>query len=206
MTKNQSNKHTESSMKAKLADIAHFQSGIYDKPGIDPDLLYLQAIHFPNSLEFDRSVKPALKQNYSHQKHLLAEGDILFAAKGLNNFAVVYHSSIGPAVASSSFIVLRLSQKYSKAIYPDYLSWALSHDKQVKLLHSKQLGTTIPSINISQLKELIIDLPLLDVQHKIVAVHKLRAKERQLVSRLEKCRDIQVQLLLSNAPKNNHGQ
>lgn len=186
-------------MRVKLSDIAHFQSGVYAKPGIDPDILYLQSVHFSNFGEFNSSVRPVLKRDYGLTNHLLNEGDILFAAKGLNNFAVVYQKTIGQAVASSSFIVLRINSKYGSSISPEFLAWLLSHDKQVKLLHSKQLGTTIPSISIAQLKEITITIPPVDVQHKIVAVQKLHEKEIQISERLAECRQKQVQHLLSKA-------
>lgn len=183
----------------KLANIVDFQSGVYAKPGIGADTLYLQSIHFSNFGEFENSVRPVLKLDYGLTKHLLNEGDLLFAAKGLNNFAVVYRKIFGQAVASSSFIVLRIKPKQSRSVSPEFLSWLLSHDRQVKLLHSKQLGTTIPSISIAQLKEITITIPPVDVQRKIVAVQKLYEKEIQINDQLAGLRKKQIQHLLSKS-------
>lgn len=193
-------------MVQKLANIVDFQSGVYAKPGIGADTLYLQSIHFSLSGEFNYSVKPALKLDSGLTKHLLQEGDILFAAKGLSNFAVVYRKSIGQAVASSSFIVLKIKPAFSQPVSPEFLAWTLSHDQQVRLLHSKQLGTTIPSINISQLKEITVTIPPLEVQHKIVVIQKLHEKEIQINKQLAELRKKQIQHLLSNALKNEYGQ
>jgi restriction endonuclease S subunit len=68
-------------------------------------------------------------------------------------------------------------------------------------MHEQQLGTTIPSISMKQLAELEIDIPPIAVQKKIVAIHQLREKEKQLATRIEDWKDKEIQLLLSNATK-----
>lgn len=188
-------------MKSKLSNITNFQSGIYEKPDINADLLYLQAVHFTRSGKFDETVAPQLKLNNKLEKHLLKEGDLLFAAKGLNNFAVVYQEEIGKAVASSSFIVIKIDQKNRRAILPNYLAWFITHHKQIKLMHQQQLGTTIPSISMKQLAELEIDIPPIDVQKKIVTIHQLREKEKEINYLIEEWKDKEIQLLLSTATK-----
>lgn len=188
-------------MKKKLSHISELQSGVYEKPGLHPDTLYLQAVHFTRSGTFDKAVTPQLKLTNKIEKHLLTEGDLLFAAKGLNNFAVVYHTGIGKAVASSSFIVLKIKEENRKTIHPDYLAWFITHHKQIKLMHQQQLGTTIPSISMKQLGELEIDIPTIEVQNKIVSLHRLREKEKELALQIQEWKDKQIQILLSNATK-----
>jgi restriction endonuclease S subunit len=189
-------------LKTKLSNIVQFQSGIYEKPDINADTLYLQAVHFTRSGSFNQTVVPQLKLNSKLEKHLLKEGDLLFAAKGLNNFAAVYQNSIGKAVASSSFIVIRIKEEQNQKIQPDYLAWYITHNKQIKLLHQQQWGTTIPSISMKQLGELEIDIPPVAIQKKIVAIHQLREKEKELATSIEEWKDKQIQLLLSDATKN----
>jgi restriction endonuclease S subunit len=188
-------------MVKKLSNIVNFQSGIYEKSEPNADTLYLQAVHFDRTGCFDKTVFPQLKLNSKIERHLLQDNDLLFAAKGINNFAVVYHTSIGRAVASSSFIVLRLFDKATQLILPEYLAWFISHDKKIKLMHGQQLGTTIPSINMKQLAELEINIPVMDVQDKIVQVQRLREQEQKLVEELETYKDKKIQLLLSKALK-----
>lgn len=188
-------------MKIKLSNISQFQSGIYEKPDINSDTLYLQSVHFSRSGTFDKPVKPQLKLNNKLEKHILKEGDLLFAAKGLNNFAAVYHTSIGKAVASSSFIIIKISEDKKQLIQPDYLAWFITHHKQIKLTHQQQLGTTIPSISMKQLAELEIDIPPIKDQQNIVAFHRLREKEKELVLSREEWKDKQIQQFLSKATK-----
>jgi restriction endonuclease S subunit len=185
-------------LKKKLSNITKFQSGIYKKPDINADTLYLQSIHFDRLGRFDKEVSPQLKLDDRLEKYLLKEGDLLFVAKGLNNFAVVYHDKIGNAVASSSFIVIKINEEYKKVVEPNYIAWFLTHHKHVKMMH-KQLGTTIPSISMRQLAELEIDIPPIEVQKKIVAIHQLREKEKEINSLIEEWKDKEFQILLSNA-------
>ncbi|MBK7652444.1 MAG: restriction endonuclease subunit S [Flammeovirgaceae bacterium] len=169
-------------MKRTLKDIAKLITGLYAKPSAQADTLYLQGNYFDNFGLLDPTVKPQLKFSDKIQKHLLGNGDILFAAKGLNNYGVVYKTEMGRAVASSSFIIVRVNNDVN--VLPEYLAWYLSTDPGVKLFH-KQLGTTIPSISIAKLCELEVTIPSLVQQHRIVQVQQLRNREKQLFQQLE---------------------
>lgn len=175
-------------MKVKLNDIAEFQSGIYAKPQPMADTLYLQGVHFNEFGEFDRRVKPTLSKEILINKHILKTGDILFSAKGLNNMAFVYDEKIGPAAASSSFIVMRLKPDQRDAIDPEYLAWYLSNHPEVRRFH-KQLGSTIPSISITQLSTLMVNIPDLEIQRQIVKIQELRNREKQLITKLSHLKD-----------------
>jgi restriction endonuclease S subunit len=185
-------------LKTSLYHISKLQSGLFAQPDINADTLYLQGIHFNEYGDFDQEVKPLIKSSDKTDKHLLYKGDVLFAAKSLNNFAVVYDAHIGKAVASSSFIVVRVKSEYANEVLPEYLAWYLTQDPQIRLFH-KQLGTTIPSISISKLNELEIDIPTLEQQSRIVQIQKLRNQEKQLLQKLEVNKDqlIKHQLLVA---------
>lgn len=176
-------------MKRLLKHIATLSTGIYAKPDILADTLYLQGNHFSEFGFFDSSVRPQLKLAENYEKHLLQNDDILFAAKGLNNFAVVYHNSIGQAVASSSFIVIRLSGRYKHEILPEYLAWYINNSKQVPIFHKLKATTTIPSISIAQLLELELNIPSKTIQKQVVNFQQLREKEKDITRRLELLKD-----------------
>ena len=187
-------------MKVFLQNIAQLLSGLFAKPDIDADTLYLQGSHFNEFGEFDSNVKPYLNAYQKNPKHLLSEGDILFAAKGLNNFAVVYNRGIGKAVASSSFIILRVNHEYYEQVMPEYLAWYLSNDPHVRLFH-KQLGTTIPSISIEKLSRMEIEIPSLETQREIIHIQFLRNREKQILRDLESHKDQLIKHQLLNAAK-----
>ena len=184
-----------------LQHIANLFTGIYAQPDILADTLYLQGNHFSETGSFDPSVKPQLKMANKYVRHLLQNDDILFAAKGLNNFAVVYHNSIGQAVAASSFIVLRLSMDFKTRVLPEYLAWYINNSKQIPILHKAKATTTIPSISIAQLSQLEINVPDIPTQQLVMEFQQLRGKEKEVIERLEFLKDQLTQEILLKAIK-----
>lgn len=179
--------------------MAQLISGLYTKPDIDGDVYYIQAKHFNNNGDFDFSVKPDLKLEGKIEKHLLKTGDILLVAKGNNNFAVQYRGLIQKAVASSIFIVIRLTDQ--DTILPDYLTWYLNHPQSQLLLKEFSKGSGIPSIAINVLGELEFNLPPLKKQKTIIELYRLRKKEKEITFRLETLRDNYIQQQLLNSIK-----
>ena len=186
--------------KVALKDIANLTTGLYTKPSAQADILYLQGNYFDDFGRLDPTVKPQIKLTDNIHKHLLQHDDILFAAKGLHNYAVVYMEEMGRAVASSSFIVLRLSRDLLTEVIPPYLAWYLTFNPEVKLFH-KQLGTTIPSISIEKLSKLEVEIPSIEQQNTIVQIQKLRNREKQLVFQLEQQKDYLIKQTLLTAAK-----
>ena len=188
-------------MKHLLEHITTLSSGIYSQPDIIADTMYLQANHFTEKGFFDVSTKPQLKLTEKNVKHLLKNDDILFAAKGLNNFAVVYHNSIGRAVASSSFIIIRIVDDFKTKLIPEYLAWCLNNHKQVAVLHQLKTTTTIPSISIAQLSQLEIHIPDIQKQQQVLKIQELYNREQQVEKKIMHLKKIQLQEILLQAIK-----
>lgn len=183
-------------MRTQLGHITNLSTGIYAKPDFSADTLYLQANHFSEMGFVNGSVKPLLQLSNKYEKHLLGDNDILFAAKGFNNFAVVYHKTIGQAVASSSFIIIRVVDQYKPLVLPEFLVWYLNNNKEVEIFHKAKAASTVPSISISQLSELSINIPDVKTQKQIITLQNLRMKEKHLISKIEELKDKQIQSLL----------
>ena len=191
-------------MKKQLKDIAKLTSGVYLKPGISNDVLYLQAVHFDSMGVPDPIQTPRVGLNAKSLNHILRENDVLFAAKGINNFGVVYRSEFGQAVASSSFIVIRLHS--TKDINPEYLAWFLSTTPAIQEFHKRQLGSTIPSISIEKLKNLEVVIPTIEKQRLIVQIQYLKDKEEKLTQKLLNAKDEKVKKLLLNVVNHTNEQ
>jgi restriction endonuclease S subunit len=172
-------------MKTKLSKIATIQSGLYQKPEPLGEVLYLQTRHFNEVGEFDQLSQPERISDLQIDKHILKQDDILFAAKGTKNFAALYRSSIGKAVASSSLYVIRVNSLNRNTIHPEFLCWYInSIEGQLFLkLHAK--GTALPSIPISVLQEMEISIPNLQIQQQIIDIQSLRTREHLLLSEID---------------------
>ena len=134
-------------------------------------------------------------------KHLLHPGDILFSAKGTRNFAACYEKNNQPAVASTSFFVIRLNENFQNEILPQFLAWSINNPNSQSFLKGKAIGTSIVSISKSVLEELKISIPNLMRQNVILKIAHLRNTEKKLKQEIEILREKQLQQQIINAIK-----
>lgn len=183
-------------MKKSLKNIATIQTGVFAKPIPSGEIVYLQAKYFDENGELIGELYPDLNADGKIEKHLLKSGDVLFSAKGTKNFAACYETENIPAVASTSFFVIRLQ---SKEILPGYLTWFLNHPDTQCLIKGKAIGTSIPSISKVVLEELEIAIPSIHKQELILQIHKLQNREKKLKLQIESLREKKIQYQISKA-------
>lgn len=165
-----------------LCHIANIQTGILSKPEAAGDFVYLQAKHFDEDGNLHSPPKPDLKSSHAVKKHLLEPGNVLFAAKGSKNFATCYEEGEAPAVASTSFFVIRLT---TGSILPKFLTWFLNSPKTQRLLKASATGTSMVSISKSVLEELDIPVPTIEEQQLIIQITELQNQEKRLRQRID---------------------
>ncbi len=185
-------------MKTKLKYITNIKTGIFKKPVQQGEIVYLQAKHFDENGEIAETLYPDLNANSKINKHILKKGDVLFAAKGTRNFAALYENDEPPAVASTSFFVIRL---HDKNVLPGYLVWFLNHPSIQTLLKGHARGTSMASISKAVLSDLEIPLPDLKRQELVLKIFKLRNEEKKLKQQIESLKEKEIQNLLINAIK-----
>ena len=187
-------------MKKLIREISSIQTGYFGKPSGKGNVVYLQSKHFNESGQLQNILYPDLEVNNISEKHLLKEGDILFAAKGTKNFAAVFenHNHNEPAVASTSFFVIKLTDF---RILPQYLTWFLNSYETQTLLKGQAIGTSIPSISKQVLENLEISVPNIETQEAILQITKLRNREKKLKQQIEMLREKQIQQQIINAIK-----
>lgn len=185
-------------MKTTLNHITSIQTGVFAKPVQKGKITYLQAKHFNENGEVIETLYPDLNTDSKINKHLLKEGDILFAAKGTKNFAALYENDDTPAVASTSFFVIRL---HDNKVLPGYLVWFLNHPSTQTLLKGHARGTSMAFISKAVLSEVEVSIPSIQRQELVLKVFKLRNKEKKLKQQIENLREKEIQHLLINAIK-----
>lgn len=173
-------------MKTLIKDITHIQTGLFAKPSGIGELVYLQSKHFDEYGQLHAVLHPDLVAEGISEKHLLKDGDVLFAAKGTKNFAAVFENHNEPSVASTSFFVIRPTDK---KVMPQYLAWVLNNHTTQTLLKGQAIGTSIPSISKQVLENLEIAVPSIETQKAILQITKLRNKEKSLKKEIEVLRD-----------------
>jgi restriction endonuclease S subunit len=188
-------------LRVTLRHIAFIQTGVFAKPVKEGQIVYLQSKHFDENGILKTSLYPDLKAEDISEKHLLNNGDIIFAAKGTKNFAALYESKNKPAVASTSFFVIRLNDDFQGKVLPEYLTWYLNSASSQNYLKSQAVGSSIVSISKSVIDELELSIPDLVTQKAILNITHLRNAERKLQQQIEMLREKQIQQQIINALK-----
>lgn len=192
-------------MKTIVKNITNIQTGLFAKPiaignpvKMGQVVVYLQSKHFDESGRLQMSLYPDLVADGIAEKHLLKPGDVLFAAKGKKNFAAVFEMHNRVAIASTSFFVIRLTDK---KVLPEYFAWFLNSPSTQTLLKTQAIGTSIASISKVVLEGLEITVPSIETQKAILQITKLHNKEKSLKREIESLREMQIQQLIINAIK-----
>lgn len=185
-------------MQKTLQNIATIHTGIFAPTVQEGKIVYLQAKHFDENGVLEKELYPDLLSTETTKKHLLQPGDVLFAAKGNKNFAAVYESHNPPAVASTTFFVIRLT---NKNILSQYIAWILNNPSTQTFLKQNAIGTSIASISKIVLQELEITIPSTEIQKTILNIASLRIKQKSLTQQIESLREQQIQQQIINALK-----
>ena len=185
-------------MKTLIKSITNIQTGLFAKPAGVGEVVYLQSKNFDEYGQLHSELHPDLVADGISEKHLLKDGDVLFAAKGTKNFATVFENHNEPSVASTSFFVIRPTDN---KVLPQFLAWFLNNHTTQTLLKGQAIGTSIPSISKQVLENLEIPVPDIKTQKAIVEISKLRNNEKSLKQKIEALREKQIQQQIINAIK-----
>ena len=186
-------------MKKKIKEIAIVRSGAYIQEAPEGDICYLQVNHFDRIENRFLLSKPTLEWNCKTENHLLSEGDLVFAAKGTSNFCAVFHSSMGKVVASSSFMVISITDQ--TVVNPDFLCWVLNREDTLAFFKAHAGRTSMPSISKKFIEDYEINIPPVHIQQKIVAIDQLQQRERLLHDRILSLRNMLIQNQLIKTTK-----
>lgn len=167
----------------KLKDIVTLQAGLYAQSSPKDNAVYVQVRDFSPERHIAKDIKPSVEIAGRTRNMFLSSGDLLFAAKGNNNFCAVFHELAYPAVASSSFLILRI--KKSNVALPEYVCWYINLDTTLRYLRAEAKGTGIPSISKTTLEELHIPVPPIETQRKIIEIAKLQAIAQHLQNKIK---------------------
>jgi restriction endonuclease S subunit len=169
-----------------LKDLVKIKSGVFAKPQSNPRLFYIQASDFDLNREWKENLIPTLDFISGFEKHIIQLGDILFVSKGREFFAISYDGRYSPAVASSTFLVLKVDET---KLIPEFLVWFLNHPKTNLLLQQLSRGSSLPMISKSILGEIEIPILSLEEQQKIITIDVLKKREEILQLKINALKD-----------------
>ncbi len=110
----------------------------------------------------------------------LKPGDILFAARGMKNYALVLNCDLpGPTVCSPHFFVVRVRD--TENLLPDFLAWQINQKPSKDYFEREATGSYIPNVRRQVLEALKIVVPPVSRQKTVVAfANSVRAEEQSL--------------------------
>ena len=136
-------------------------------------------------------------QTYSDRVARLVpqEGDIVFAREGTIGTAVLVPTGMSPCLGQR-VMLLRTSQ----AITNRFLVHALHSDAIISQYREQALGSTVPHINVRDVKRFAVPLPPLAEQHRIVAeadrrLSLIRGAEAQVGANLARAKRLRQSIL-----------
>jgi hypothetical protein len=116
------------------------------------------------------------------EKFLLQPGDVLFLAKGANNFALAYTPVFARVVPSSAFFILRPDLQQ---VDPGYLAWYLNQAPVQQYLKAHATGKHTQNITKDVLARIFVPVPLLARQQAIANIDHLCREEMRLLHAIQ---------------------
>lgn len=115
------------------------------------------------------------------QPDWLMKGDVLFAARGSRNYAVMISQDEEQVVASPHFYILRVK---AHTLLPEFMVWQLNQKPLQNYFESAAEGTLTKSVRRSILEKTEITVLPIERQRQILGLHETLLREKKLYAEL----------------------
>lgn len=114
----------------------------------------------------------------------LRSQDVVFLARGANNYAICINSITDKVVCTPHFFHIRLCEEWQQALLPAFLAWQINQSPAQGYFARCAQGSVAPNVSKQQLAELTIVIPTLEKQYQIINLVSTIQKEQQLYKQL----------------------
>lgn len=172
-------------MKSKIRDIVDVATGYQFRGKVEPvedgnvSVIQIKDIDERRTVRLDDLVCVRLERP---DAHLVQQGDVLFLSRGQRQYAVVISSPVKDTIATGFFFVLR---SYARRVRPEFLAWSLNQPEFQELLRPITRGSHMPLVSKTDFQNLMIELPTLAVQDRILHLQQLFDHEQELAAALQ---------------------
>lgn len=172
-------------MKVKLKEIASVQMGHSFRSRLEPTpngnvaVIQMKDLTDDNLLDDQALVKIDMADLKDH--HLVEKNDLAFRSRGQTSTAAIMNVNLDTAVIAAPLLRIRVVQDL---VIPEYLCWVINQPASQSVLQSKATGTAIRMIGKPVLEDLVITIPSLEIQKKIIALYRLSSDEKKLMKLL----------------------
>jgi restriction endonuclease S subunit len=165
----------------KLKEISNIVPGHQFRTKIFPEdkgnysVILMRNINNDNTINYKDLLKTNIEKIKPEQN--ISKNDILFRAKGNNNYASYIDKELENTTTNTHFFIIR---NHSEKILPEYLAWYINQKPAQIYFLKHSPGTVIPIVTNKNLGNLNITIPDISIQKKIIQIHKLSVKEQNL--------------------------
>ena len=190
-------------MKIKITDIADIQLGYQFRKKIESadngTNWVVQIRDFDENHILNKEYLSRVMIDKPVEQYLINKGDVLFLSRGHRNWAAPIVDDLAATIAVSHFFVIRPKQHN---VLSEYLAWYINKTPAQEYLHNiARRGTHMPLIPLSAFLGLIVALPDIETQKKIVEVSSLMEKEKQILFALQEKRSQLINAICLKAAK-----
>jgi len=190
-------------MKKKLGDVADFRHGYQFRGKVTPDPAGGVRVVQIKDIDADLRIRVGELTPISLDRpdpYMTRSGDVLFLNRGHRLYPVVVPEVGANTIATGYFFILRPNPR---VILPEYLAWALSQSDFQESLRPYLRGSHIPMVSRTDVEDVRIEVPPLEVQRQILMLNSLLEEERRLSAAIQEKRSRLVQAVsrtLMHAP------
>lgn len=179
-----------------LKDISTIRSGYLFREKIVPDsngqyqVIQIGDISTDGRLASGKLTRISLPEAKS--SHTVKIGDVLFISRGQRKQALTITEELDNAIPTSQIFVIRPAQ----SLQPEYLAWYLNQRPAQRYVEEHSTGSNFSLINMEALGKMPIQLPPVETQRRMVLIHQLSLRERELMTLIQHKRHSLVELSL----------
>lgn len=179
----------------KLSAVAEIRAGhpfrgaVKEHPKGDVAVVQLRNVDPQIGVDWSNAVRTQIAVR--RHTEWLANGDVIFAARGTRNFAVALSGDVPKAVCSPHFFVIQVADQ--NQIMPEFLAWQLNQAAAQRYFEQSSEGSNVQSIRRQVLGDLSLTIPPLPTQQSVVALNTRYQREQHVLRRLMVNRERQMQ-------------
>jgi hypothetical protein len=181
-----------------LKDIAALRSGYLFRGKIEADPAGQYAVLQIGDIKPDATLVPQSLTRVNlpdvRPSHLVAANEVVFISRGTRKGAIAITEPIDNVIATAQLFVLHPDE----TVLPAYLAWYLNQREAQQYIEENSTGTNVSLITMEALGKLPVQLPSLELQRRIVEIHKLALREKHLLAQIQAKRQTLIERTLLN--------
>lgn len=194
-------------MKRRLAEIAAIQAGYPFRGSIKHDsnglVRVVQAKDISDLGELQLNDLIQTELTGKKQPTWLQQGDVLFIAKGIRNFAAHVSNNLESVICSPSLFQIRIKPSFKELVNPLFIAWQLNQKPVQQYLRKSAEGSTQINIRKPVLGDVVLSIPDIEQQNTIAKLYQASVKENALLHKLITNRQQQLNVIAADLIQNS---